>query len=70
MSTLKMPGFSAEASLCHVSERYAPSGTLAAKADARKILPQQLQCEQIGNDICCCMWGVCQCRRRPDLLWQ
>jgi hypothetical protein len=57
MSALKMPGFTAEASLYHVSERYVANRTLAAQADGRKILPQQLQCYQSGSDICCCMWG-------------
>jgi hypothetical protein len=70
MSTLKTPGFTAGASLYHVSDRYATTRTLVSQADGGKILPQQLHCYQSGSDICCCMWGVCQCHRRPDLLWQ
>lgn len=69
MNTMTMPGFTAEASLYRTNERYQMIETLVAPADGRMIVPQQ-ECGIHGPDICCCMWGVCQCHRRPDLLWQ
>jgi hypothetical protein len=70
MSTSKMPGFAAEASLYRANEAYATIRTFIAPADQRMILPQQLGCYQRGAYICCCRWGVCRCWLRPDLLPQ
>jgi hypothetical protein len=63
MSTPKMPGFTAEASLCQVSERYAIARPLVATADGRRILPQLCYQDSDGY-ICCWSWmlGVWKCR--------
>jgi hypothetical protein len=69
MSTPRLPGYTAESSLYPSKEQSRMIGISVVVPDGRRILPQQY-CYASGSDICCCMWGVCQCRRRPDLLWQ
>jgi hypothetical protein len=67
---LRTPGFNAEVSIYQIDNHYRLTSILAVQGDRRSIVPQQMYCYESGSDICCCMWGVCQCRRRPDLLWQ
>jgi hypothetical protein len=52
MSKIKMPGFTAEASLCKMSENYHMNGTNATSINGREILPQY--CYRVGLCKLCC----------------
>jgi hypothetical protein len=64
---MNIPGFTAEASLYQVNERYHMVEILVTPADEGKVLPQ-LVCVYDRGSRCCCMWGVCECYPTPGQL--
>jgi hypothetical protein len=76
MSTVKMPGFTAEASVYRTGEHYRTAGSRIDRAGSRGVVPQlQNQDDWTTDTICkacgCTVKGfICDCglRPRPDKL--
>jgi hypothetical protein len=62
MSTMNMPGFTAESSICKTEKPYYTVKSRVAKSAEQKILPQ-LYCSirADGSQCCCNFAGHCIC---------
>jgi len=62
-SALRMPGFTAEASLYAADERYRSAYSIASFVDSGRVLPQFCFTNEGGTTCCDCYYGWCYCRR-------
>jgi len=63
-SALRIPGFTAEASLYAANERYRRATTATTSfVGSRRVLPQFCFTNAGGTTCCNCYYGWCYCRR-------
>ncbi len=58
---MKIPRFTAEASLCKMSENYHMNGTNATSINGREILPQFCYYNSSSGKLCCLVYGQWIC---------
>jgi hypothetical protein len=65
MSKMKMPGFTAEASLCKMDESYYMNGTNATLINGREVRPQLCYHNWRSGKLCCYVYGEWVCHFAP-----
>jgi hypothetical protein len=66
---MRMPGFTAEASLSATKWHYQVASSPTALTDGGIVLPQFCYTNQAGVTTCCdCYYGYCWCRRIVRIL--
>jgi hypothetical protein len=69
-SVLRIPGFTAEASLYAADERYRWAYSTISAVDGGGVLLQFCFANEGGTTCCNCYYGWCYCRRLPRAVLQ